>query len=44
MRLLFTHPDGFLIDTSHGPMLVERRPLSDAGLEEMFLARIPRGC
>lgn len=41
MRLLFQHPDGYLVGTSHGPIAVDRKPLADAGLEEMFLARIP---
>lgn len=39
-RLLFEHPDGFLIDTSRGPIGIDRKPLVDAGLEGTFLARI----
>jgi hypothetical protein len=41
LRLAYEHPDGYLLDTSRGQIIVDRKPLADAGLEEMFLARIP---
>jgi hypothetical protein len=41
LHLAYEHPDGFLLDSSRGQIIVDRKPLVDAGLEEMFLARIP---
>jgi hypothetical protein len=43
LRLAYQHPDGFLLDTSRGQILIDRKPLVDAGLEEMFLSRIASG-
>jgi hypothetical protein len=38
--LQFSHEDGFIVETSIGQITVFRKPLAQAGLEELFLQRI----
>nr|MDQ2986963.1 hypothetical protein [Armatimonadota bacterium] len=42
LRLVFAHPDGFLVETGLRPTVVARKPLVNAGLEELFLGRIAK--
>lgn len=41
MEIEFEHPYGWLVNYGRGEVIVYRRPLQDAGLEEEFLSRIP---
>src|SRR5688572_3045216 len=40
MWLILEHADGLFIETSNGPISMDRKPLIDAGLEDLFLSRI----
>ena len=40
MRLAFSHQDGYLIEVPGSSTVIDRKPLVDAGLEEMFLAQL----
>ena len=40
MKMRFEHADGFLVGTTNGDVLVYRRPMQDAGLEDEFLSRL----